>query len=69
MKYKAFLIIFKGPSVNQITQFFLEGESPTLNSGRILHIALLGPVYIHNIYAYITQYLSPCQNKIFKVKI
>ena len=55
--------------MNQITHFFLEGESPTLNSGWILHTVLLGAVYIHNIYAYIIQYLSPCQNKIFKVKI
>ena len=30
IKQKAFFIIFKGLSVKQITQFFLEGESPTL---------------------------------------
>ena len=30
MKGKAFFIIFKGLSMKQITQFFLEGESPTL---------------------------------------
>ena len=29
MKYKAFFIIFKGLSVKQITQFFLESESLT----------------------------------------
>ena len=33
MKQKAFFIIFKGLSVKQITQFFLEGESPTLTYG------------------------------------
>ena len=31
MKYKAFFIIFKEISIKEITQFFLEGESPTLN--------------------------------------
>ena len=31
MKLKAFFIIFKGLSRKQITQFFLEGESPTLS--------------------------------------
>ena len=30
MKQKAFFIIFKGLSINQIIQIFLEGESPTL---------------------------------------
>ena len=30
MKKKAFFIIFKGLSMKQITQIFLEGESPTL---------------------------------------
>ena len=30
MKGKAFFIIFKGLSMKQITQFFLEGESLTL---------------------------------------
>ena len=30
MKQKAFFIIFKGLSMKQITQFFLEGGSPTL---------------------------------------
>ena len=30
MKQKAFFIIFKGLSIKQITQIFLEGESPTL---------------------------------------
>ena len=32
MKNKAFFIIFKGLSIKQRTQFFLEGESPTSNS-------------------------------------
>ena len=31
MKWKAFFIIFKGLLVKQITQSFLELESPTLN--------------------------------------
>ena len=31
MKQKAFFTIFKGLSMKQITQFFLEGESPTLS--------------------------------------
>ena len=31
MKQKGFFIIFKGFSLKQITQTFLEGESPTLN--------------------------------------
>ena len=31
MKYKAFFISFKWLSMTQITQFFLERESPTLN--------------------------------------
>ena len=30
MKQKAFFIIFKELSMKQITQFFLEGESPIL---------------------------------------
>ena len=30
MKQKAFFIIFKGLSIKQITQFFLDGESQTL---------------------------------------
>ena len=30
MKSKAFFMIFKGLSMKQITQFFLEGESSTL---------------------------------------
>ena len=30
MKQKAFLIIFKGLSLKQIKQFFLEGDTPTL---------------------------------------
>ena len=30
MKLTAFFIIFKGPSLKQIKQIFLEGESPTL---------------------------------------
>ena len=30
MKQKTFLIIFKGLSVEQIVQFFLEGEGTTL---------------------------------------
>ena len=30
MKWKAFFIIFKGLSIKQITQIFLEGESLTL---------------------------------------
>ena len=32
MKLKAFFIIFKGHSIKQITQLFLEGEGPTLNN-------------------------------------
>ena len=35
MKQKAFYIIFKGVSIKQITNFCLEGESPTL---RILKV-------------------------------
>ena len=31
MKLKAFFFIFKGLSMKQITQIFLEGESPTLS--------------------------------------
>ena len=31
MKEKTFFIILKGLSGKQITQFFLEGESPSLN--------------------------------------
>ena len=31
MKQKAFFINFKGFSMKQITQIFVEGESPTLN--------------------------------------
>ena len=31
MKQKAFFIISKGLSITQITQFFLEGVSPTLS--------------------------------------
>ena len=31
MKQKAFFIIFKGLSFKQIKNFFLEGDSPTLN--------------------------------------
>ena len=31
MKQKAFLIIFEGFSIKQLTQIFLEGEGPTLN--------------------------------------
>ena len=30
MKYKAFFIIFQALSMKQITQFFLESDSPTL---------------------------------------
>ena len=30
MKQKVFFIIFKGFLLKQITQFFLEGESPTI---------------------------------------
>ena len=30
MKQKAFLIIFEGPSLQQIKNIFLKGESPTL---------------------------------------
>ena len=30
MKQKAFVIIFKGLTMKQIKQIFLEGESPTL---------------------------------------
>ena len=32
MKQKAFFIIFKGPSLNQIKHTTLEGECPTLMS-------------------------------------
>ena len=32
MKYKAFFIIFKGPSLKQTKDIFLEVESPTLNA-------------------------------------
>ena len=32
MKYKAFFIIFKGPSLKQTKDLFLEVESPTLNA-------------------------------------
>ena len=32
MKQKAFFMIFKGLSMKQITQFFLEEESPTLRT-------------------------------------
>ena len=32
MKWKAFFIIFEGLSLKQINNFFLEGESPTLNN-------------------------------------
>ena len=31
MKEKAFFIIFKGLSLKQITQIFLEGDGPDLN--------------------------------------
>ena len=31
MKWKVFLIIFKGLSMKQLTQNFLEGESPNLS--------------------------------------
>ena len=31
MKLKEFFIIFKGLSMKRMTQFFLGGESPTLN--------------------------------------
>ena len=30
-KQKEFFIIFKEPSIKQVTQVFLEGEGPTLN--------------------------------------
>ena len=30
MKYKTFFITFKGLSMEQLTQLFLEGESPAL---------------------------------------
>ena len=39
MKKKAFFIIFKGLSIKQITQFFLEGESPTLTIKQIEYIS------------------------------
>ena len=35
MKQKAFSVFFKGLSLNQIN-FFLEGESPTVNRKKIL---------------------------------
>ena len=34
-KMKQFLIIFKGLSLKQIMQFFVEGESPTLKGNDI----------------------------------
>ena len=39
MKKKAFFIIFKGLSIKQITQFFLEGESPTLTIKQMEYIS------------------------------
>ena len=39
MKNKAFFITFKGLSMNETTQFFLEGERPTLNN--FLQVLLL----------------------------
>ena len=36
MKQKAFFITFKGLPMKQITQLFLEGESPTLNFYTVL---------------------------------
>ena len=43
MKQKAFFIIFKGRSLKQITQIFLEGDSPTLNL--ICLLTLYVPLY------------------------
>ena len=40
MKQKAFFIIFKGLSMKQITQMFLEGESLTLKRNK-LNISLV----------------------------
>ena len=37
MKQKAFFTIFKGLSLKQIKQFFLESESPTLSLLKELH--------------------------------
>ena len=37
MKSKAFFIIFKGFSMKQITEIFLEGEGPTLTYSRYIH--------------------------------
>ena len=41
MKLKAFFIIFKGLSMNQITKSFSEDESPTLNQIRLSYQKIL----------------------------
>ena len=46
MKSKPFFIIVKGLSLRQIKQFFMEGESPTLNV-RTYTIIFLGKRMVH----------------------
>ena len=64
---KAFFIIFKGLSMKQITQLFLEGESPTLICilyytvcfiHYILHILLSTIYYIMYNLSYVACYVS-----------
>ena len=64
---KAFFILFKGLSMKQITQLFLEGESPTLICilyytvcfiHYILHILLSTIYYIMYNLSYVACYVS-----------
>ena len=43
-KMKQFLIIFKGLSLKQIIQFFVEGESPTLKGNDIWYGEMSGSI-------------------------
>ena len=57
---QAFFIIFKGPSMKQITRFFLEGESPTLTD-----ICLKK---IHKTLAVISV-MDPCFSKLWNISV